>query len=351
MSPRERLALLGGVVVVLCTIAYIMLIQHESRRPDLTAGLLNRESGWIDVATAVEGTYYYPGLLALINSTLANAPATLPVRFHILVPHGDAHDGKLLRLLEHLYGDIYHLPPGSFNVVGFDTEAAAKLVTVYHGSVRHKSMLNYARFWLPDLLPRGVKRVFYLDCDMIVRGNVADAFRSLDDTNMPLAAVFAAPSSTYKRFFNLTDPRLESLHIDPTEITFNAGVLMVDIELWRKLDVSRTLERWLATHQQTQLWKHGSQPPLLLTFYKKFAPLDPRWNTDRLGYSKPVVTQEQIDAAHLLHWNGPKKPWNILSGRGSTPHEEYNQLWFDYYDRDVVETASRYIELPVYENI
>ena len=84
------------------------------------------------------------------------------------------------------------------------------------------------------------------------------------------------------------------------QVTFNAGILVIDLNHWRRNNTSDILEymlhlncppafdflcrMWMQTHKDRQLWKNGSQPPLLLTFYKRFKHLDPTWNCDRLGY-------------------------------------------------------------------
>ena len=94
----------------------------------------------VDVVTAVEGTYYLPGVLALINSTLANAWKTA-VRFHVLVPQEVADDGNLQALLLDLYPQHYQHPSSFIRVVGFDTKYALERITVYKGEVLFCSAL------------------------------------------------------------------------------------------------------------------------------------------------------------------------------------------------------------------
>lgn len=56
------------------------------------------------------------------------------------------------------------------------------------------------------------------------------------------------------------------------------------------------------------LWKLGTLPPGLTTFYGLTHPLDKSWHVLGLGYN-PNVPKTLIENAAVVHYNGNLKPW------------------------------------------
>ena len=54
------------------------------------------------------------------------------------------------------------------------------------------------------------------------------------------------------------------------------------------------------------LWSLGSQPLMWMAFHDDCAYLERKWHLDGLGYLEDV-TQESLDTAKILHWNGHSK--------------------------------------------
>jgi alpha-1,4-galacturonosyltransferase len=73
------------------------------------------------------------------------------------------------------------------------------------------------------------------------------------------------------------------------------------------------------------LWKLGTLPPGLLTFYGKMQPLDRSWHVLGLGYDFNVDSTSIANAA-VLHYNGNMKPWLKLA------LERYKPLWTRHVD-------------------
>lgn len=57
-----------------------------------------------------------------------------------------------------------------------------------------------------------------------------------------------------------------------------------------------------------QLWKLGTLPPGLITFWKRTFPIDRSWHVLGLGYN-PSVNRREIERAAVIHYNGNLKPW------------------------------------------
>lgn len=56
------------------------------------------------------------------------------------------------------------------------------------------------------------------------------------------------------------------------------------------------------------LWKLGTLPPGLITFYNRTHPLDKSWHVLGLGYN-PTISRREIERAAVIHYNGNLKPW------------------------------------------
>ena len=182
------------------------------------------------------------------------------------------------------------------------------------------SALNYARFYLAELLGVASGVVVYLDSDVLVLGDVA----ALADATFaaPGAAPVAAVPRPWKpvcgAFLNCKDAssvaaleRLGGLSAPYGDLdAFNAGVLLVDLGAWAAAGLTARVEEWINANFDAKrpLYKLGSNPPLMLAVRRGFEALDARWNCqrgDRCWDAGPAAR----------HWAGPEKPWMLAVER------------------------------------
>lgn len=76
-------------------------------------------------------------------------------------------------------------------------------------------------------------------------------------------------------------------------------------------------------NEDRKLWKLGSLPPGLITFYNLTYPLNRTWHVLGLGYD-PAVDPKEIESAAVVHYNGNYKPWLDLA------IAKYKQYWSNY---------------------
>lgn len=76
-----------------------------------------------------------------------------------------------------------------------------------------------------------------------------------------------------------------------------------------------------------QLWKLGSLPPGLITFYNLTYPLDQDWHVLGLGYD-PSIETSKIESAGVIHYNGNYKPWLDLA------YSKYKNYWSKFVMED-----------------
>ena len=72
-------------------------------------------------------------------------------------------------------------------------------------------------------------------------------------------------------------------------------------------------------NEDRTLWKLGTLPPGLITFYGLTHPLEKSWHVLGLGYN-PSVDRGEIEGAAVIHYNGNMKPWLEL---GMSKYKSY----------------------------
>ena len=168
--------------------------------------------------------------------------------------------------------------------------------------------LTYAaffRYFIPKFVTED--KVLYLDSDIIVRSSIDELF-SYNLGDNPLAAV--------------PDP-LDSK-------TFNSGMMLINVELWRKESVTDVL---LDLTNQFHQEVYGDQGVLNCLFKERWLPLHQKWNfmvgmdTVARNYQIDSWYSESIDLEKdvaIVHFTG-EKPWeNINLNR-------FRQDWWFYY--------------------
>jgi lipopolysaccharide biosynthesis glycosyltransferase len=218
-----------------------------------------------------------------------------------------------------------------FEVVTIPVEAARFEKIPVHGEY---TRATYMRLMLPEVLSK-VSRLVYLDSDTILNRSLADLF----DTDLQGRPVAACVDLGVRRSIDArlvvpgfaASPRehLALLGLPP-ERYFNAGVMVIDLDYWRKHKVAPRLENMLLDPPQKLLWQ--DQDAMNLLFQDDYVALDPRWNF--LAVLLAGISPEQPPEAKLahiysqwaddpwiIHYAGPCKPWSTY--HLSTPLDAY----------------------------
>ncbi|XP_074554198.1 glycosyltransferase 8 domain-containing protein 2 [Halichoeres trimaculatus] len=201
--------------------------------------------------------------------------------------------------------------------------------------------LNFVRYYLP-LLDIKHKRVIYLDDDIIVQGDIQDLFNTKLQPGH--AAAFATdcdlPSThemvrsigmqtTYMGFLDYRKKVVRDLGIHPRDCSFNPGVFVADVNEWKKQKITKQLEKWMEENFRQNIYSSAmaggvATPPMLIVFHDKFTSLNPMWHIRHLGWSPDArYSENYLQEARLLHWNGPFKPWSYPA-----VHLELWEKWF-----------------------
>ncbi|XP_042502395.1 probable galacturonosyltransferase 4 [Macadamia integrifolia] len=191
---------------------------------------------------------------------------------------------------------------------------------------KYLSILNHLRFYLPNIFPK-LNKVLFLDDDIVVKKDLS-ALWSLDLKGKVNGAVETCGESFHRfdRYLNFSNP-LISKNFDPHACGWAYGMNIFDLEEWKRQNITEVYHGWQKLNQDRQLWKLGTLPPGLITFWRRIFPLDRSWHVLGLGYD-PNVSQKDIERAAVVHYNGNMKPWLEIG------MPKYRSYWTKYVDYD-----------------
>ncbi|EJK44408.1 hypothetical protein THAOC_37053 [Thalassiosira oceanica] len=113
-----------------------------------------------------------------------------------------------------------------------------------HRSVsRLTSLANYVRFVMADMFPN-VGKMMWIDADTIIRCDIVPFFRSALSTND----------------HTISARLIRGEHRGEAE-TFNAGVMVVDLDRWRARNVTAKVEEWTALNAKEKSTITVASPP------------------------------------------------------------------------------------------
>jgi lipopolysaccharide biosynthesis glycosyltransferase len=195
----------------------------------------------------------------------------------------------------------------------------------------HLSHAAYARLLIADLLPASVERVIYLDSDVLVLKNLVELWQLPLDSAVCLAAQdIAAPwfdsevaMPNYLRckpYLAATRPivNYRELGLPSTSPYFNSGVLVIDMQKWRTLNVARLTFDCLESYREHALWL--DQYALNVVLNNHWRPLDWRWNQGAQIYTYPHWQDSPLvrsafrqlrSAPFIVHFTSKNKPWHL----------------------------------------
>ncbi|KAF8409805.1 hypothetical protein HHK36_005884 [Tetracentron sinense] len=193
---------------------------------------------------------------------------------------------------------------------------------------KYLSILNHLRFYLPEIFPK-LHKVLFLDDDIVVQKDLTGLW-SLNLKGKVNGAVETCGESFHRfdRYLNFSNP-LISKNFDPHACGWAYGMNVFDLEEWKNQNITGVYHAWQKLNHDRQLWKLGTLPPGLITFWNRTFPLGRYWHVLGLGYN-PNVNQKDIDRAAVIHYNGNMKPWLEIG------MPKYRSYWAKFVDYDQV---------------
>ena len=246
------------------------------------------------------------GVEASIKSAVDHASG--PVVFHYVgntplppIPGADVHFKDLSRVARKYHLEDYMNPTfeRGHGMTGININPA-----------------NFVRFAIHDFLPSQSKAV-WIDADTLINCDVVSLVNSVlnDEDNVIAAVPREGP------LHGLTKEG-DRLYADIT-MSFNAGFYAINLVHWRKQHISEKVKEVALQNRETLIYKNGSQPPMAIAIGERFEHLPPTWNVAMSDVEE--VTDQWLQEACMLHWNGPFKPWDAGAKK-----QYYLDLWLRY---------------------
>ncbi|KAL2515164.1 Polygalacturonate 4-alpha-galacturonosyltransferase [Forsythia ovata] len=206
------------------------------------------------------------------------------------------------------------------------TTLAAGSSNLKYRNPKYLSMLNHLRFYLPQVYPK-FDKILFLDDDIVVQKDLTGLWK-VDLHGKVNGAVETCGESFHRfdKYLNFSNPHI-ARNFDPNACGWAYGMNIFDLKEWKNKDITGIYHKWQNMNEDRVLWKLGTLPPGLMTFYGLTHPLEKSWHVLGLGYN-PSVDRSEIDNAAVVHYNGNMKPWLELA------MTKYRPYWTKYIKFD-----------------
>ena len=175
----------------------------------------------------------------------------------------------------------------------------------------------YLPILIPALLPEHCKKAVFLDCDMIIESDIS----KLTDIELDGAPIMAVRDyliqicsdregiANYKELGGSADSPY-----------FNSGVMLLNIELWRKEKLTEKAIQYIQENKESIY--HYDQGVLNALFIDQWGELDAKWNQQgclfwpqvlkKTEYTGKLIEMydELVHHPYIIHYLSPSKPWH-----------------------------------------
>lgn len=263
--------------------------------------LMNSETDQLSIVMACDEGYAMPLATALRSIADSNS-RHWPLNAYIL------SDGFSEQTQERIRKS---LPDGSISLhwLFINLDRFANLTTR-----AHISRTTFARLLLAELLPQEATRVLYLDADLLVLCELAELWtRSLGGN-----CAGAVPDFAFDTLVKRQDPQWAGMPL--TKRYFNAGVILINLDLWRRQQIGERAAQYLAEHPDAPL---ADQDALNVALDGAWTILEEKWNFQRhREVNLARIRPEQRPA--IVHFVTDEKPWRR---EFHTPNESLFDLY------------------------
>jgi len=266
------------------------------------------DDGRMDVLVAIDSGYIAP-FKVLAASAVLNTPE-IGIRFILM--HSDIDAANISAL--HLYCDSIG---ADFVAIRIDEDAFGDVPVT-----RRYPAEVYFRLLAPHVLPSSLKRVVYLDCDMLVINSLAPLWNLDMEGNACAAASHSGDTGPIDA--------LNQLRLDTDHPYFNTGLLVMELARAREVlsleklaECVEDLGRLIVLPDQDVFNACCGESTLALD--------DEVWNYDArkfVQYRAASLGEHDMDwvmgNTAVLHFCGPRKPWKkSYAGRFGSLYKHY----------------------------
>lgn len=203
------------------------------------------------------------------------------------------------------------------------------------------SRASYFRLDIANILPSDIKKIIYLDCDLLVYDDI-ETMWNLDMHGYPIAATCDLGIMASER---IRKQKNRFIGLPFNAPYFNAGVLMMDLKQWRKKDFAKDI---IALAVNNKFPNHD-QDALNKFFMGRWQEIPLRWDVIPPVFNmfmkivlKPKLRKMAIEAKlnpAIFHYAGGYKPWEYEIKNG------FNEKYYEY----LAKTEFRDAQMPQFD--
>lgn len=269
-----------------------------------------KEKEKIHIAACLDKGYVMPTGV-MIYSACVNNPDS-DIDFHLVVDESISENDK-----KDIIGTISKFVGKRALFYNVNSNVSKNLPLINAKWLTHAT---YYRIFLPEILPDSVNKVIYLDGDCIVRHSLIPLW-STDMSEIAIGAVFNATDSV---------DRYNRLRYSPDLGYFNAGVLLINIDYWRKHNITNSLTEYISRYPERIIFE--DQDVMNAVLKESKMSLHPKYNfqTDMLRHTPCFYywkyedeVKEAIADPVIIHFTSREKPWYVYM---RNPHPYKNSF-------------------------
>lgn len=227
---------------------------------------------------------YIPYLDVAIASLIANASKDYDYRIIVLNTGLNPENVSKVKLNER----------DGFTIDFIDISKNVENIKSHFKNVYHFSIVTYYRIFIASLFPQ-YDKIIYLDCDLVVLGDISKLYNTELGENI-LGAVSDQYVCNTKEFRLYAE---KAINVNP-DTYFNAGVLVISLEQFRKNDIENKFINLITEHNFDLL--DPDQAYLNYLCFGKTVILPNGWNKA----PTEIICEGN---KNIVHYNLYKKPW------------------------------------------
>ncbi|MGN0036618.1 MAG: glycosyltransferase family 8 protein [Bacteroidaceae bacterium] len=193
---------------------------------------------------------------------------------------------------------------GELSVHKVDAEGMGLLALKSETSTKAWNPIMYLKLVIPQVLPEEVNRFLFLDVDLVVNHDISGLY----DTDLQGGIVAACDDYRYQAAHRAR------LQLNDEDLYVNSGVMVVDLQAWRKWERKRPMMEFLRQYKDVM---NNDQDGFALYFKGMIRLLPNRWNVTTFYFEQqPRVLDKYMGEVddlrrnpYIVHFCEPVKPW------------------------------------------
>lgn len=249
----------------------------------------------------------YAALCGIMLSSLLENNMHRPISVYILTDGlKPGHCKRLKSLAESGKYDA------EINICVIDTKALEGCDTSHNPYLaEYLNKAVFSRFLIADILPADCKKCLYLDCDIVVDGDISELY----DTDITDYAVAAVPEHDGESGRCIGKEAIERLNYPLKSGYFNAGVMLINLSYWRENDVKHAAISYFVNNVKKCFFFDQDVLNAILHDKELFLPYKYNVMASFFECAFEDLTALLIEERPvIIHYCSAAKPWNWYFG-------------------------------------